>query len=66
MASRAFRAAVIGLGFVPASFYAAWLIGRLVFSSAELSDKASRRMWGAFALTFATFLFWWVLIRAPF
>jgi hypothetical protein len=51
MAARALRAAGIGLIFCPATLYAALLVGRLIFSTDELSAYASKRLWLAFLLT---------------
>jgi len=65
LASRAFRAAGIGLIFFPLLFYAAWLIFRLVLSKAELSDRASRHMWLAFIIAAAGFAGYWMLWIYP-
>lgn len=56
LASRALRSAVIGLVFTPIAFYGAWLVGRLIWSQAELNAKAARYLWAAFSITFAQFL----------
>ena len=63
LASRAFRAAGIGVAFFPVLIYAVWLVARLILSKDELSDRASRHLWFAFGITFVTLLGWWVLIR---
>jgi hypothetical protein len=63
LAGRAQRAAVFGLVFCPLSLYAARLIGRLLFSTSELSDVASRRMWTAFGLTLFIFLAYGALLH---
>jgi hypothetical protein len=65
VAARAFRAAGIGLIFFPLLFYAAWLIGRLVVSKAELSDRASRLLWLAFFIAAAGFTGYWMLLIFP-
>ena len=56
LASRALRSAVMGTGCVPLAFYGAWLIGRLMFSTAQLSAKAARKLWLAFGITLVVFL----------
>ena len=66
MASRAFRAAAIGVVCCPVTVYAVWLIGRLIFSKAELSPRACRNLWLAFAITAATLAGWYFFISAPF
>jgi hypothetical protein len=66
LASRAFRASAIGLIFCPLLLYAAWLIGRLIFSRAELSPRASRKLWLAFGLTTLGILGYYVLLHGPF
>lgn len=63
MASRAVRAAGIGLICFPVMLYAAWLVARLIISSDELSDYASKRLWLAFALTGVGFTILYALIR---
>jgi hypothetical protein len=50
----------------PVLVYAAWLIGRLIFSKSELSPRATRNLWLAFAITGATMAGWYLFIRAPF
>lgn len=59
LAWRALRAAGLGLMFVPLTFYAAWLIGRLIFSKGELSSSASWKLWLAFALVILVFGGYW-------
>ena len=66
LASRAWRAAAIGVVCCPVLVYAIWLIGRLIFSKTELSPRASRHFWLAFTITAVTLTAWYFFIRAPF
>lgn len=66
LASRAFRAAAIGVVCHPLLLYAAWLIGKLLFSRAELSATASRKLWLAIGMTFLVFLGYWIFLTNPF
>lgn len=50
LARRAFRASVIGLAFFPLLPYAAWVLGRLIFSGGEWSARTSRNAWAAAAV----------------
>jgi hypothetical protein len=63
LARRALRASAIGMVCLPVSVYRAWLIGRLICSKFELSDKASWHLWLAFGMTIATIMAWWVIVR---
>ncbi len=63
LAARAFHAAGIGLIFLPILLYAAWLIGRLIFSRSELSERASRRLWLAFGITIVGLSGYWAFFR---
>jgi hypothetical protein len=65
LASRAWRSAVLGLGCFPLAFYGAWLVGRLIFSTGELSATAACKLWLSFGITFVVFLGYSVIIGGP-
>ena len=63
LARRALRASAIGMICLPVTVYGAWLIGRLICSKVELSNKASQRLWLAFGITLATMAGWCAIFR---
>jgi hypothetical protein len=63
MASRAFRAAVLGLFVFPIAVYSLWLIVRLFFWEGELSDAGRYKLVFAFLINCIIVLFWLAFFR---
>ena len=62
LASRTLRSAVMGTGCVPLAFYGAWLVGRLILPTVELSTTAARKLWLAFGITIMVLLQYSVIL----